>query len=95
MEPKRTPVFLLLALLIIYVCIGAIMVLSKTNILEFPEALITISYVVTGILSAVVIGSLDKKTSIHELLKTSVMIRVLYIFLIIVMVTLVILSCVL
>ena len=95
MKQKRTFIFLLLLLLTIYVCTSILMVLSVTDIWEIPTVLITVLYITAAILTVVSIGWVEKKTSIHELLKTSVMIRVLYIFLIIVTVTLVILTLVL
>ena len=95
MKQKRTSIFLLLLLLTIYVCTSILMVLSVTDVWEIPTVLITVLYITAAILTVVSIGWMEKKTSIHELLKTSVMIRVLYIFLIIVTVTLVILTLVL
>ena len=95
MKQKRTSIFLLLLLLTIYVCTSILMVLSVTDVWEIPTVLITVLYITATILTVVSIGWMEKKTSIHELLKTSVMIRVLYIFLIIVTVTLVILTLVL
>ena len=95
MKQKRTSIFLLLLLLTIYVCTSILMVLSVTDIWEIPTVLITVLYITAAILTVGSIGWVEKKTSIHELLKTSVMIRVLYILLLIVMVTLVILSYVL
>ena len=95
MKQKRTSIFLLLLLLTIYVCTSILMVLSVTDVWEIPTVLITVLYITAAILTVGSIGWVEKKTSIHELLKTSVMIRVLYILLLIVMVTLVILSYVL